>query len=116
MNSVLQNFLDAHLTVPGLLGWGVRLPEQLTQSHSLTDSLQNAHVDATLKRVLMAAEGLPRHQLTPGRLLWRFDKMTICLALRPDPYALCLLVARQEGGQEVPETVLADFQALTLED
>ena len=112
----IRAVLANHPRLPGLIAWGIRMPDRHIISQPLDGATDAPQIERTLARALLASDSLHQHQLTPIRLQWRFEKLSVCLAARRDQHALCLILQRQEDAfLNLPESLLASFDSLNLQ-
>jgi hypothetical protein len=97
MKAAVQEFVKAHLPIPGLAAWGARLSDHSVISQCDTDWFAPAQVESILTRLTLAAGNLDRHGIQPARVSWTFEHARIHLGLRQDGSCLAFLLENRPG-------------------
>jgi hypothetical protein len=84
MNGTLQERLATGTIAPGMLGFGMRLPDSTCLSYSFNEACPREHLDQILHQLAGMMTLLAGHGLAPKRLIWTFERGQIFMIMRPD--------------------------------
>ena len=116
MNPAIQEFLATRLPFPGLVAWGMRLPEQTAVNQCFSDWLGSSQIDQAVARLAHAAEQLERYSIEPTRLCWRFEHLHLYLARHNNGAWLVLFVANraESSAASAIDNLLEEFARLPV--
>jgi hypothetical protein len=114
MNDTLNQWFASRTSEPGLLSFGVRLPDGNCASQSFSNDYPCDQFDETLRSL---AETLPlfsQNGFVPRWLTWTFEQGQMRVALRPDGLLLCLAIQPNSPAAQNLDSFTQDFLALNL--
>jgi hypothetical protein len=114
MNDTLNQWFASRMPEPGLLGFGVRLPDGNCASQIFSNNYLRDHFDETLRGL---SETLPlffQNGLAPRWLTWTFEQGQMRVALRPDGLLLCLAIQPNSPAAQNLDSFTHDFLVLDL--
>lgn len=100
-------------TVPGLLGYGLRLPDAACLSYSFDDGCPRKQLDAILNQLAGTMTWLADHGLAPSRLTWTFEQGQIFLISRTDGTLMALATQPNSEAAENVEQLAEELFSLT---
>jgi hypothetical protein len=116
MQEIFQRWLTRRPRCPGVVGWGVCLPDRSTVSQSFTAGVQEGPLAALWGELAEVLQQMPQHEAETGQMRWVFSLRVLYAAVRPDGACLAVLAERSqdEAGRACIERTLADFRALRV--
>ena len=97
---------------PGLLGYGLRLPDATCVSYSFDKMCPRKQLDVILNQMAGAMTLLAGHGLTPYRLTWTFELGQIFLIARTDGTLLALATRPDTEAAENVDQLAEEFFSL----
>jgi hypothetical protein len=114
MTDALSNFILSHFPIGGLAAYSVHLPHQLLEIQCLSKSLYPSTTEQMLTKMVQNGRTLLPAGERPVHYCWTYEAHRVYVAMRPDGFALALLVENIPTAQlvRVQET-LRGFLDLT---
>ncbi|HEV2437572.1 MAG TPA: hypothetical protein VG077_16385 [Verrucomicrobiae bacterium] len=113
MSAASQDRFAAGMTVPGLLGCGLRLPDATCLSYSFDGLYPRAQWDPVLEQLAEMMTRLTGLGLAPHRLVWTFEQGQIFLIRRPDGALLALATQPNTEASENVDQLAEEFFSLS---
>ena len=99
--------------VPGLLGYGLRLPDATCVSYSFDEMCPRKRLEDMLHQLAETMTLLAGHGLAPRRLTWTFEQGQIFLVPRRDGALLVLATQPNTEAAENVDQLAEEFFSLT---
>jgi hypothetical protein len=114
MNDALNEWLASCALMPGMLGCGVRFPDQVCLSYSFNEACSRERMDETLNSLAGMLTRFSDQKPAPPLLTWTFTEGLVRLVVRPDGVMLGIACASDELAVENLKQVTEEFLALQI--
>jgi len=114
MNDLLNQWLAARATAPGMLACGVRLPDRACLCHSFSETCPRENLEKILHQLAYTQSSLANDGFAPRWSTWTFERGLVRLVLRPDGVLLGLVVQSGAEAAPNPDPLSEEFLALNL--
>jgi hypothetical protein len=118
MTDSLTVWLSEHARFPGLLGWGLRRPDDTACAHSFSPGFPVAAIEGVCHIVADTFLLLHLNRLPTGRVRWVFEKASLHCARRREGTYLAVLIARdsETTNADALERFLTEFKTLKTQN
>jgi hypothetical protein len=116
MKEKLNQWFASCALAPGILGCGVRLPDDTCVSQSFNENCPRERLDQALQSLGDSLPSFSAHSLAPRWLTWTFEKGQMRVALRPDGLLLGLAIQPNTPAAENLDLLTEEFLTLDLKD
>jgi hypothetical protein len=114
MKEKLNQWFASCALAPGILGCGVRLPDDTCLSQSFNDNCPCDRLDEVLHSLGDSLPSFSAHGLAPRWLTWTFEKTLLRIALHPDGLLLGLAIRPDSPAAQNLDLLTEEFMALNL--
>jgi hypothetical protein len=114
MKEKLNQWFASCALASGILGCGVRLPDDTCVSQSFNDNCTRENLDQILQSLGDSLPSFSAHGLAPRWLTWTFEKGQMRVALRPDGLLLGLAIQPNTPAAENLDLLTEEFLTLDL--
>ncbi len=114
MNDALTEWLASCALMPGMLGCGVRFPNQTCLSYSFNDACSRERLDEILNSMAGALTRFSTQKPASPSLTWTFTEGLVRVVVRPDGVMLAFASASGTLAAEIMKQVTEEFLALQI--
>ena len=114
MNNALTEWLASCALMPGMLGCGVRFPDQTCLSYSFNEACSREQLDEILNSLAGALTRFSAQKPASPLLTWTFTGGLLRLVVRPDGVMLGFASTSEALAAETLKQVTEEFLALKI--
>lgn len=114
MNEALQQWFDACMTAPGMVGGGMRRPDGTSVCRSADETFPGEKMERVLEVLAQFQPHLADTIAVPRWSTWQFEQGRIRCVARPDGWLLGLAVRPETEAANQLDQVSEAFLALDL--
>jgi hypothetical protein len=112
MKEQIEQMIQRHLPLPGLVVWIARLKDGTTINQRLAGRLATETIERGLSSIVLTAENLRGQNFSPETLSMVFEQARLRVAFRSDGSCLALFLQNSPETKAPAERLLDEFQRL----